>query len=300
MKLELGKTKRANNSWLKCPVAIFLFFLFFVAVVVLVAPAQAPKTSPSPTSLSSASKPAAATQQEHDDYRAAAAAGTGSSLLKSARAFAAKYPQSTLRLSLFQKSLYQFQMENDAAGLSESATEVLAIDPGDPLALVLTGTALADQLSPDDSDREHKVSEIKKSTELALRNLDHGAPPVFVAPRQAALYRSTLQSMAYSALGIMKLKTGDDAGAEKDLKLAVELAKVRPDPSVWYHLALAQEHRKKYSAAINSVEQAMQLSSANPQLQRLAQREHERLYRLAGRNQDSSETGSTPPQEQHE
>ena len=59
--------------------------------------------------------------------------------------------------------------------------------------------------------------------------------------------------MAYSALGIMKLKTGDDAGAEKDLKTAAELDKVRPDPYIWYHLALAQDHRKKYAAALSSV-----------------------------------------------
>ena len=46
-------------------------------------------------------------------------------------------------------------------------------------------------------------------------------------------YKTTLQSMAYSALGIMKLKTGDDAGAEKDLKVATELAKFRPDGHAW-------------------------------------------------------------------
>jgi Tfp pilus assembly protein PilF len=87
--------------------------------------------------------------------------------------------------------------------------------------------------------------------------------------------------MAYSALGIMKLKTGDDAGAEKDLKTASELAIVRPDPYVWYHLALAQDHRKKYTAALNSVEQALQLASSNPELQKLAEAEHERLAGLA-------------------
>lgn len=275
---------------------IFLLVLGTASTFVLPACAQTPASS----SSSAPSKPAAATQQEHDDYRAAEAADGGASLLKSARAFAAKYPKSTLRLSLFQRALYRFQIENDAAGIGESAKEVLAIDAGDPLALVLTATALADELSPGDTDRDHKASEIKKSAELALRNLDHGAIPVFVAPQQAALYRSTLQAMDYSALGLMKLKTGDDAGAEKDLKLAADLSKVRPDASIWYHLALAQEHRKRYSAAINSVEQAMQLSSANPQLQSLAQREHERLYRLAGRQPDSSEAGGDPPQEHHE
>ena len=96
--------------------------------------------------------------------------------------------------------------------------------------------------------------------------------------------------MAYSALGIMKLKTGDDAGAEKDLKMATELAKFRPDGHAWYHLALAQDHRKKYAAALNSVEQALQLASSDPELQKLAEVEHERLAGLARGPRNGSPT----------
>jgi Tfp pilus assembly protein PilF len=108
-------------------------------------------------------------------------------------------------------------------------------------------------------------------------------PPASATPKQAALYRNAVRAMAYSALGIMKLKTGDDAGAEKDLITALALNKVRPDPYLWYHLALAQDHRRRYSAALNSVEQALQLASSNPELQKLAEIEHERLDGLAGR-----------------
>lgn len=247
-----------------------------------------------PANLSPVASPVAASQQEHDDYRTAASAVNGDSREKLAREFAIKYPQSALRLYLFQRVLRQYQLENNAAGVQVSAQEVLAIDPGDPMALVLTATAVADEFSPGEPDRDQKIAEIRRSADLAIRNLDRGVLPVSAARQQAALYRSTLQAMAYSALGVMKLKTGDDAGAEKDLKTAADLAKAHPDPSIWYHLALAQDHRKKYSAAINSVEQAMQLASANPQLQRLAQMEHERLYRISGRNKGSSETGSHP------
>jgi tetratricopeptide (TPR) repeat protein len=89
--------------------------------------------------------------------------------------------------------------------------------------------------------------------------------------------------MAYSALGIAKLKAGDDAGAEKDLRAAADLNRVQPDPYIWYHLALAQDHRKQYSAALYSVEQALQLASSNPELQRLAEMEHEKLLGLTGK-----------------
>jgi uncharacterized protein HemY len=102
--------------------------------------------------------------------------------------------------------------------------------------------------------------------------------------------------MAYATLGLMGLKTGDYADAERDLKTAVERGTARPDPFVWYHLALAQDHRKKYPAALNSVEQALQLASAYPELQKLAETEHERLTRLTGRNKQPAEGESPPPQ----
>jgi tetratricopeptide (TPR) repeat protein len=121
---------------------------------------------------------------------------------------------------------------------------------------------------------------IKRNTARAIQSADASYGPAAGTPA-AALYKDTLQSMAYSALGIMKLKTGDDAGAEKDLKLAADLGKVKPDPYIWYHLALAQDHRKKYSAALISVEQALQLSSSNQDLQKLAEAEHDRLSGLA-------------------
>jgi tetratricopeptide (TPR) repeat protein len=94
----------------------------------------------------------------------------------------------------------------------------------------------------------------------------------------------------------MRLKTGDYADAEKDLKAAAELSRSKPDPYIWYHLALAQDHRKRYPAALNSVEQALQLASANPDLQKMAETEHQRLTRLAGhRNKDAPDSGGEQP-----
>jgi hypothetical protein len=52
-----------------------------------------------------------------------------------------------------------------------------------------------------------------------------------------ASYKSTLQSMAHSAVGILELKLGEDAGAERDLTAAAKLNTAQPDAYVWYHLA---------------------------------------------------------------
>src|SRR5262249_39612210 len=184
-----------------------------------------------------------------------------------------------LRRYLYSNAMLQYQRENNPEKMLAMGEKVLILDPDNPLALVLTATALADSLGDHDRDREHKVGVIKRNATHAIQSAEAGYTPV---SDSAVLYKTTLQSMAYSALGIMKLKTGDDAGAEKDLRIAAELRKAKPDPYVWYHLALAQDHRKKYKAALNSVDQALQLASSNPELQKLAEAEHERLAGLTG------------------
>jgi tetratricopeptide (TPR) repeat protein len=235
----------------------------------LVATAQQPARS---------TRPIARSQQERDDFKRAYALTGAAAVEAAADEFSNKYPESELRQYLYSSAMLQYQREENPAKMLAMGEKVLTLEPDDPLALVLTATAMANGLVEHDRDRERKVGIIKRNATRAIQvaETSYGSS----APA-TGLYKTTLQSMAYSALGIMKLKTGDDAGAEKDLKSASELAMARPDPYVWYHLALAQDHRKKYTAALNSVEQALQLASSNPELQKLAEAEHERLAGLA-------------------
>lgn len=220
-------------------------------------------------------RPQAKTRQERDDFNHAYALTEGVAAELAADIFASRYPDSELRRYLYSSAMLLYQRENKPEKMLVMGEKVLALDPDDPLALVLTATALADSLGDHDQDREFKVGAISRNATKAIQSAESG-----FRSSNARLYKTTLQSMAYSALGIMKLKTGDDAGAEGDLRLAADLSKVRPDPYVWYHLALAQDHRKKYTAALSSVQQALQLASSNPELQKLAEAEHERLVGL--------------------
>ncbi|MBZ5508620.1 MAG: hypothetical protein LAO78_24435 [Acidobacteriia bacterium] len=224
-------------------------------------------------------RPEAKTQQERNDFTAAYALTGAAAEEAAANDFAARYPTSELRHYLYTSAMLQYQHENNSSKMLAMGEKVLELDPDNPLALVLTATALADGLGERDRDRERKVSAIKHNAGRAIQAAE--AAYANTSAETAPLYKTTLQSMAYSAMGIMKLKTGDDAGAEKDLMRAAQLAKIRPDPRVWYHLALAQDHRKKYAAALSSVQQALQLSSSDPELQQLAEVEHERLAGMA-------------------
>ena len=241
--------------------------------------------------------PQAKTQQEYNDYNTAYALNGGAASEKAANDFAQKYPQSELRAYLYSKAMHDYQNENNPGKMLAMGEKVLALDQDNSIALVLTATVLADSLSEGDQDRADKISEIKRNTTRALQTVDSG----FVAPanataEQIAVYKSTLQSMAHSALGIMELKTGDDPGAEKDLRSAAELNKTQPDPYIWYHLALAQDHQGKYAEALGSVNQALQYTASNPELGRLAQGERERLTKLTGSSAPANGGPGKPPQ----
>jgi tetratricopeptide (TPR) repeat protein len=223
----------------------------------------------------------AKTHQEFNDYTAAYAIAGGAAVEKAADEFAAKYPASELKAYLYQKAMHEYQSENNPAKMLTVGEKVLQLDPDNSIALVLTATVLADSLSDADPDRQAKIAHARKNATHALDTMDSGfVPPANATPEQVTAYKSTLQSMAHSALGIVALKTGDNAAAENELKLSTSLNQSQPDPYLWYHLALAQDHQKKYPEALVSINRALQVIGANTDLGELARGEQKRLETL--------------------
>jgi tetratricopeptide (TPR) repeat protein len=192
--------------------------------------------------------------------------------------------------------MHEYQTENNQAKIVATGAKVLEFDPDNPIALVLTATVMADTLADSDADRAKKIATIKKNSDHALQTINSDfSPGANITPEQLAAYKKTLQSMAHSALGIVALKSGDDAGAEKELKAAADVNSGQPDPYIWYHLALAQDHQKKYPEALVSVNQAVQYSSSDPDLATLAQGELARLRTLNQVAPDAAKPQQTPP-----
>jgi tetratricopeptide (TPR) repeat protein len=208
-----------------------------------------------------------------------------------ADSFASKYPDSELRAGLYLKAMSEYQRENQAPKTQAMAEMVLRIDPENPIALVASATGLSDQL-PDfrpnqDSGGsiEYKpdpsVAEIKKNASLALQTIDTSfIPPAGATPQQVDALKAMLKAMAHSAIGVTDLKTGDDAGAETELKASAELNKLRPDPYTWYQLALAQDHQKKYAEALASVKEGLKYASSDPDTAKQLQDEQAKLTHL--------------------
>ena len=227
--------------------------------------------------------PQAKTHPEFNDYNAAYATAGGAAAEKAADEFAAKYPASELKGFLYSKAMHEYQNENNPAKMLSVGEKVLQLDPDNSIALVLTATVLSDSLSDSDADRQAKIARVKKNATRALETVDSAfVPPANATPEQVTAYKSTLQSMAHSALGIVALKTGDDATAENELKLSTRLNLTEPDPYLWYHLALAQDHQKKYPEALASINSALQIMGTNADLGELARGEQKRLLTLTG------------------
>jgi tetratricopeptide (TPR) repeat protein len=232
--------------------------------------------------------PQAKTHAEFTDYNAAYATAGGAAVEKAADEFAAKYPASELKAFLYAKAMHEYQNENNPPKMLSVGEKVLQLDPDNSIALVLTSTVLADSLKDADTDRQAKIARARKNATHALETVDSSfVPPANATPEQVTEYKSTLQSMAHSALGIVALKTGDDATAENELKLSTSLNVSQPDPYLWYHLALAQDHQQKYPEALVSINHALQVMGGNADLGDLAKGEQKRLLTLTGGNAPS-------------
>ncbi len=263
----------------------------FIAAFLIAAPAlaQAPLKSVQSTLVQAPSQPAvkgpptAKTRQEYNDYNAAYSVSGGAAMEKAANDFATKYPASELRPFLYSKAMHEYQTENNAGKMLAMGEKVLKLDPDNLIALVLTATVLADSLSDNDADQQQKVAEIQRNATRAMKTVDTGfTPPVGATSEQVMAYKATLLSMSHAALGIMELKQGKYTQAEADLKSAVDFDRSVPDPYVLYHLALAQDHQKKYSEALVSVDRALQAIGSNVDLQHLVTAERDRLIKLTG------------------
>ena len=239
-------------------------------------PAQAQTAAPA-----TQSPPQAKTKEEYKAYTEASAVTGGVAMEKAARRFAEKFPASELSVYLYSRALHEYQNENNPAKILETGRTVLSLDADNAVALVLIATVLSDGLSERDAGRPKKVNEIRENCARAQKSLAAGVAPAGADPRQVKAYQGTLQSMIHSALGILELKLGNDAEAEKQLKAATLVENIQPDAYVWYHLALAMDHQKHYPQALAAVNQALRIAESNPELQKLATGERDRLARLA-------------------
>jgi tetratricopeptide (TPR) repeat protein len=246
--------------------------------------------------------PQAKTQPEYDAFQAAVANTDPAALEKAANDFAAKFPDSELRIVLFKTTTRAYQSANNADKTAELGRKVLALDPDDPEALVMVANVLAERTRDSDLDKDQRLDEAIKMAQHANQTIDTdiGAPPGTPQDKIDA-YKGLLRSNAYSIIGTIEFNQGKYPAAEADLRKSNDVFPQQPDPVVVLRLALTLDKQGRYPDALKEANRAVEMTQENTTVGGLARKERDRLVQLNGGTPSpapktpSSGSNTTPP-----
>jgi tetratricopeptide (TPR) repeat protein len=249
--------------------------------------------------------PQAKTQPEYEAYQAAVKnANDPAATEKTADDFAAKFPDSELRVLLYRVAMHAYQSANNAEKMAEMAQKVLKIDPDDPEALVGAAEVIAERTRDTDLDKDQRLAEAQKEAQHALQTIDTDvAIPAGTPQEKIDTYKGFLRSSAYSVLGTISFNEKNYADAEAQFHKSIDALPSQPDPVVVLRLAIALDNQGKYPEALKEANRAVELTQENSSAGTLARRERDRLVQLTGGSSPAptskpptaASPGSNPP-----
>lgn len=236
--------------------------------------------------------PAAKTQPEFDAYKAAVGQTDPAALEKAADDFAAKFPDSELRVVLYTAAVQRYQQANNADKMMDMGRKVLGIDPDDPAALVGVAQALAERTRDTDLDKDQRLAEAKKDAERAIVTVETDVPSSGYPPEQLAAYKGFLRSEAYAILGKLASDSKNWPEAEANLRKSIDALPQQPDPVAIFRLAVALDMQNKVPEALKFANQAVDLTKDRPDsgVGKAAREEQDRLTKL----NSGTAPGTTP------
>jgi len=232
--------------------------------------------------------PQAKTQAEFDAYKAAMASmNDGAAMEKAADDFAAKFPDSELRVLLYRAAMHAYQSANNAEKMLEMAEKELKLDPDDPEALIGASEVMAERTRDTDLDKYQRWAEAQKQAQHALETVDTDlAIPANTPQEKIDAYKGYLRSSAFSVLGTIAFSEEKYTDAEGYFHKSIDAFPAQVDPVVVLRLAIALDKQGRYPDALKEANRAVQLTQENTTSGTLARRERDRLVQLTG--------GSTP------
>jgi tetratricopeptide (TPR) repeat protein len=242
---------------------------------------QQPGAAPGPAGKR---PPQAKTQPEFDAYQAAVKnANDPAAMEKSADDFAAKFPDSELRVLLYRTAMHGYQSANNAEKMLDVAQKVLKIDPDDPEALIGAAEVIAERTRDTDLDKDQRLAEAQKDAQRALETIDTDvAIPAGTPQEKIDAYKGFLRSSAYSILGTLAFNQKNYTEAEAQFRKSIDAYPSQPDPVVVLRLAIALDNQGKYPDALKEANRAVDLTQENTSAGTLARRERDRLVQLTG------------------
>lgn len=228
--------------------------------------------------------PQAKTQPEFDAYKAAMAnMNDGPAMEKAADDFAAKFPDSELRVLMYRAAMHAYQNSNNAEKMYDMAEKELKIDPDDPEALIGAAEVITERTRDTDLDKDQRLAEAQKDAQHGLETIDTDvAIPAGTPQEKIDAYKGFLRSSAYSILGALTFNQEKYAEAESYFHKSIDAYPSQPDPVVVLRLALALDKQSKYPEALKEANHAVELTQENTTAGTLARRERDRLVQLTG------------------
>lgn len=242
------------------------------------APAQGAATAPA-----AKRPPQAKTQPEFDAWKLAAASTDVAALEKAADDFATKFPDSELRVLLYQSAMRLYQNANNAEKTEAMGRKVLSLDGDNPEALVIVAEVIAERTHDSDIDKDQRFGEAITMAQKAMQTVDTDINvPAGTPQEKIDAYKAGLRSNAYSILGTIDFKKENYAGAQENLQKSIDMFPSSPVAVDILRLALALDKQGKYPEALKVANRAVELTQDNTVIGTPARHERDRLQQLTG------------------
>jgi tetratricopeptide (TPR) repeat protein len=227
------------------------------------------------------------TKPEQDAYNSAAAIADAAALEKAADDFAAKFPDSEVRILLYRNAMRMYQNANNTEKTEAMGRKVLALDGDDPEALVTVSEVIAERTRDSDLDKDQRYDEAIKMAQKATQTVDTDiSVPAGTPQEKVDAYKAGLRSQAFSTIGTIDFKKESYAAAEDILQKSIDAYPQDPDPIVVLRLAIALDKQQKYPEALKVANRAVELTQDNArmpaQVKTMAKQERDRLQQLTG------------------
>lgn len=241
----------------------------------------------------------AKTQDELKAYQEAAAKPDPAGMEAAADAFAAKYPNSEMKGTLYVRAMGLYAQANNGEKVIEVGRKAIADDATNPVPLVQVASVLAETTRDTDLDRDQRLNEAAKDAQAAIDNINTGLiVPPNAPPEKVAAAKANILTMAYDTLGMIDLNKKDFAAAEQALLKAVDASKAGPEAVVFLRLSVAQDQLKQYPQALDSANKAVQYAPQGSTAQSLAKQQQARVQKLmeaASPSTPAASPSATPP-----
>ena len=235
----------------------------------------------------------AKSQAEFQAYQAVVAKGQDPDAMeKAADDFAAKFPDSDLRVLLYRTVMHSYTSAGNSEKILSTGMKVLGLDKDDPDALIGVAEVQSEHTAPTDLDKDQRMEQATQNAQHALQTVDTDlAVPAGTPAEKVESYKKYLRSVAWDIIGTIQYKRQQFAEAEASLRKSIDADSTEPDPVVILRLALALDQQKKYPEALQQANRVVELTKEDSEIGKAARNERDRLVIETG----GSATPNAPP-----